>query len=342
LVRALNLWPIPNATVTLAGNYEPSFVLSQTGGVHYTFSNYFEREVLGCNQKIKVNLLKAHGPDALRELLWSADVFVYASVHEDENFGMVPREAALCGVPVVVSDFCGLGQLGRGVGGLLPTYPTLAGPRYSLQQLRALIEESFTVNKIKLQKNIRFVVDECSPLKAKADLKKSAVSLLEQKLSSVVPHRKAAKELLARLLQYADPGILQAVIEKNKPIPEGLLVDGTGFHNTEYAYHRLLSTIQGFYTTTDKPPCIKAGDHLRGFFRLALWQEEKALVELGFPGPRCKRYRNEDWRDLTAGANTDGNDMVFCPHNQNSVRLAQELVDLGYLVLDSLSRQGFI
>ena len=166
-VRALNLWPLSNIKISFAGNFEPGFVISQTGTNHHTFSSYFEREALRRNCHTRLDLLKAHGPQALRELLWSADLFVYPSIHEDENFGMVPREAVLCGVPVVVTDFCGLGQLGRGVGGLLPTYPTLAGPRYSLKTLRDLMTEGLKTTKDKLKKNIRFVFQECDRIQAR-------------------------------------------------------------------------------------------------------------------------------------------------------------------------------
>ena len=336
VIRALNLWPLDSVKISFAGNFEPPFMINQTGANHHTFSAYFEREVVRRNCHTQLYLLKAHGPEALRELLWSADLFVYPSIHEDENFGMVPREAVLCGVPVVVTDFCGLGQLGRGVGGLLPTYPTLAGPRYSLKVLRDLIADGLSTSKDKLNKNIRFVSAECYPLTAMADLKRAAETLMRQPLVKDLPTPKAAgSELFSRLLRYADPGILEAVLAKNKPIPDGLLVDGTGCYNKEIAYNKFLSTIQGFYTTVDKPPLIEAGSVLRGFSRLALWQEEKALVELGFPGPRVKRYGDKDWHDLLACIEIQPDqEIILCPRTVDQLRLVRELVELGYLVPD--------
>lgn len=336
LVRALDLWPLPGLRITLAGNYEPGFVISQTGANHHGFAAYFEREILRRGRGSRLKLLRAHGPEALRELLWSADAFVYPSIHEDENFGMAPREAALCGAPVVVSDFCGLGELGRGPDfGLLETYPTLAGPRYSLRRLRDLVVSALRTPERRLEENIRFVLDECSPARAKADLKRGAESLLRRPLAPVLPRPRALRRLQARLLRCADAGFLQAILEKRAPLPEGLLVEGTGVTNKEYAHHRLLSAIQGFYTTTDRPHQVVPGGALRGFFRLALWREEKALAELGYPGPRVKRYPESDWRELSACIEAQaGQEIVLRPRTPGQVRLAQELVELGYLVPD--------
>jgi len=336
VIRALNLWPMEDVRISLAGNFEPGFMLSQTQSSHNTFADFFEREVTGRNSRIALEMFKAHGPDALRQLLWSADLFVYPSIHEDENFGMAPREAVLCGVPVVVSDFCGLGQLGRGVGGLLATYPTLAGPRYSLKRLRDLIAGGFATTQEELNKNTGFVTKECDPGLARADLKSSAEALLRQPLINDLPSPKHARsELLANLLRYADSGILQAVIEKKRPLPAGLLVDGTGSFNKEFSYPRFLSAVQGFYTTVDKPAAVEPGSVLRGFWRLALWKEEKALVEIGFPGPRLKRYDQDDWSALTSCVQvTAGQEIEVCPITSLQLGLAQELIDLGYLVPD--------
>jgi len=335
LIRALNLWPMKNVKVTLVGNFEPAFVINQSGSTHLTFGDHFLRETVQRNQAVALSMLKTHGPDELRELLWSADVFVYPSVHEDENFGMAPREAVLCGVPVVVTDFCGLGQLGRGVGGLLPTYQTLAGPRYSLRQLRDLIGASFAVKQPRLEKNIRFVKDECDPAQAKADLKTALERLIKIPLAPAVSRVRDRVKIFNELLCYADSGILQAIVGKKQSIPQGLLVDGTGRYSKEFLYHKLLSTTQGFYTTYDHPPQIKPGDILKGFFRLSLWQEEKALAEIGFPGPRVKRYNDNDWRDLVACVEAHpGQELTIVPRTSDQLRMAQELVELGYLVPD--------
>jgi len=336
VIRALNLWPMENVRISLTGNFELDFVLSQTQASHHTFADFFGREAAGRNSRVQLKMLKAHGPDALRQLLWSADLFVYPSIHEDENFGMAPREAVLCGVPVVVSDFCGLGQLGRGVGGLLATYPTLAGPRYSLKSLRDLIAGGFSTTREELNKNIGFVTKECDPDSAVTGLKAAAWELLRQPLIQDLPSPKAGRsELLSNLLRYADSGILQAVIEKKRPVPEGLLVDGTGCFNKEFAYHKFLSAIQGFYTTVDKPVAVEPGSVLRGFWRLALWKEEKALVEMGFPGPRLKRYSRDDWVSLTACIRVlPDQEIEVCPVTSQQLGLARELIDLGYLVPD--------
>jgi glycosyltransferase involved in cell wall biosynthesis len=342
VIRALNLWPMDNVRLTLAGNYEPGFALSQTHASHHTFAGFFARETAGRNSRVTLDMRRACGPAALRELLWSADVFVYPSIHEDENFGMAPREAVLCGVPIVVSDFCGLGQLGRGVGGLLATYPTLAGPRYSLKQLRDCIAGRCATGQRDVRDNFDFVTKECDPKAARDDLKRAAESLLRQPLIKDLPSPKyARRELLAHLLRYADSGIAQAIIEKNRSLPEGLLADGTGCYNKEFAYHRLLSVIQSFYTTVNTPVRIEPRAVARGFWRLALWPEERAVVEIGFPGPRMKHYAREDWEVLTACVRfLPGGEIEFCPVNARQCALVQELIAMGYCVPDSCAK-GF-
>ncbi|MBI3557211.1 MAG: glycosyltransferase family 4 protein, partial [Deltaproteobacteria bacterium] len=48
--------------------------------------------------------------DDLAELYNAADVFISPSLHHDEDFGMSPAEALMCGVPAVLTDWGGYGQ----------------------------------------------------------------------------------------------------------------------------------------------------------------------------------------------------------------------------------------
>jgi glycosyltransferase involved in cell wall biosynthesis len=142
-VRALNHWPIQKARISLVGEFEPNFHISQSNALHVTFPSYFYREVCGRNRHVRIDLRKSVAQRQLSGIFQTADCFFYPSFHEDENFGMAPREAILCGVPSVVTDFCGLSQLGRITkGGLVETYPTLGGVRFSLLALHESIGDA--------------------------------------------------------------------------------------------------------------------------------------------------------------------------------------------------------
>jgi glycosyltransferase involved in cell wall biosynthesis len=78
----------------------------------------------------------------------SPDVFAYPSFHEDEASGNAAHDAVLSGLPAVVTDWCGLGQLGRNNrGGAIPTYATLGGVRYSLRSLRNRLESALAAER---------------------------------------------------------------------------------------------------------------------------------------------------------------------------------------------------
>jgi glycosyltransferase involved in cell wall biosynthesis len=68
----------------------------------------------------RVHLMGPAGPDEVPGLYVDADVVVLASAHE--NFGMTAAEAASLGVPVVVSDRCGIAELLRAGGGEIIGY----------------------------------------------------------------------------------------------------------------------------------------------------------------------------------------------------------------------------
>ena len=111
LIRTLNLWPLSGLVVTFVGNFEREFLLHHALGNHSTFPLFLEQECLSRAHKSRFRFQPARYGASLRELFWSADLFVNPSVNADENFGITPREAALCGVPVVTTNFCGLRPL---------------------------------------------------------------------------------------------------------------------------------------------------------------------------------------------------------------------------------------
>jgi glycosyltransferase involved in cell wall biosynthesis len=336
LIRTLNLWPLAKIKVSLVGSFNPDFPITQSAASHFTFADYFKREFLLTPQGRQIRLLKAREAKGLREIFWSADLFVYPSLHEDENFGMAPREAALCGVPCAVTDFCGLHPLTEYTPwGGIATYPAFGGSRYSLQQLRDLLAQAVKRKEGVAQECRMRVKQECQPQSAKSNLKRAIDDLLKTPLEKPLKMKAAEKAGRFKLFRYADPKVVQAFLEKKEKIPEGALVDGTGMEIKGFPYRKLQQAVQGFYTTIDRTPKVKKGQRFRGFFRLAAWKEEQALVEFGFPGPRIKRYRNQEWQALISCLKLEKPaEVTFAPRKKEEIALAQELVDLGYLVSD--------
>jgi hypothetical protein len=342
-VRALNIWPLPGAHLTLVGQFEPNFLISQSNSLHVTFECFFQREVVERNHNIKLVLERSVPQKDLCEIFWSADAFLYPSFHEDENFGMAPREAILSGVPAVVTDFCGLGQLGRStLGGLVSTYPTLGGVRYSLRSLRheigATVSWSGEDRREFCERNVKIVTDECDQDKALDSLRSAAVELLRTPPEPPPIGGWRSKSRVERWARIGPPSFREAIALGDGSPPEGLFVDGTGWAGEGwYSDPHFLRAIQGFHTTFSRAPRIDRSSVTRGFWRVALWREERALVEFGFPGPRIKRFSEREWKLL---ANATLSNPLYEPAFQSvsneSVELLQELVELGYLVPDEL------
>ncbi len=97
----------------------------------------------------------------------------------------------------------------------------------------------------------------------------------------------------------------------------------------------LLTAIQALYTTRPAAPVLKPGVRLHGFWRVAPWEQERALVEFGFPGPRFLRFSEHDWRILLASAVPMGaGDFAFEIREAAAAEVFQRTVELGYLVPD--------
>jgi glycosyltransferase involved in cell wall biosynthesis len=241
LLRTLDLWPDKNVKISLVGNFTPSFPLRMSSTSHYTFGDYFKREFLTPNNSKQIQLLPGRTPNDLRKLFWSADLFVYASTHEDENFGMSPREAALCGVPVVVTDFCGLHQIGEQMPwGYIGTYPTFGGIRYSLKQFRILLGKAAKKKDWDSEYSIKFVKKECSLSLSTKNMQEAASRLLKNKIEPMLDQKAARKKLMFDIIRYADEKVATAFIEKEEKFIDGGYVDGTGFYNKD-------SRIENYY-----------------------------------------------------------------------------------------------
>ncbi|MEK6580709.1 MAG: glycosyltransferase family 4 protein, partial [Bdellovibrionota bacterium] len=77
------------------------------------YGNYLDRvlrfmsEFLSPETRSQITYWGDLKPDRLKELYHGSDIFVSLSTHNDEDFGMAPAEAMLCGLPLLLSDWGG-------------------------------------------------------------------------------------------------------------------------------------------------------------------------------------------------------------------------------------------
>ena len=105
IARGKGLELLLGAVAALPGVH--AAVVGSDGGHGLTRELDSRRRQLGIQERIHLLGTVEHGE--LAGLYTGADVFVLASAHE--NFGLVAAEAAALGVPVVVSDRCGVAEL---------------------------------------------------------------------------------------------------------------------------------------------------------------------------------------------------------------------------------------
>jgi hypothetical protein len=75
---------------------------------------------------------------------------------------------------------------------------------------------------------------------------------------------------------------------------------------------------------------------LHGFWRVTLWNDEKSLVEFGFPGPRLLHFSDAEWRVVLASARAlRTGEIGFKVQGSGAISVLQRAVDLGYLVPDN-------
>ena len=343
LVKSLNLFPCPNIQLSIVGDFEPDFYIYQCNASHATFPQYFEKEIIGNNNHIHIVRYSSLQHKDLRQLFWSADCFVYPSFHEDENFGITPREAMLCGVPTVVTDFCGLGALGNAKIGLIKTYPTLGGIRFCLQQLSAeiskIVQWSITDKKQNRNFNYEWVLQECNTDESAKALKTAADKLLKIPIGDTSTGGWRSKERFDKWMEIAPVNFKQAEKLAKVPYPDGLYVDGTGDVGTGwFSEPHFLTAIQSIYTTIPQIPKAIKRKAYRGFWRIGIWEQEKAIVEFGFPGPRIKRFNDQEFTELMSIMQLlNRKEPVFYPSSPLSLALVEQLMELGFLVPDEVS-----
>lgn len=343
VVRALNLWPLNRVRLIIVGDFEQDFPICHSDTNHFTFPQFFNREIIQRAEHIDISTYTGQSHDILRKIFWAADCCVYPSFHEDENFGLIPREAMLSGIPAIVTDYCGLGQLSGSATELVKTYPTLGGIRFSLLELNQKIQKIINRNESEKLRhtafNAEFVRVECNQDLAFSSLKKSISDLL--KIQPGWPSSEEWRDK-KRIDHWADLGpesFKYAISLSDTLPPEGLLVDGTGYSGNRkwFSDVHFQKAIQSFYTTLPTSPIVKTNQHYRGFWRISLMHQERALVEFGFPGPRIKRFNATDWSLLIASLRiAEHNEIVFIPNRNNQTSVIQELVELGFLIPDYL------
>ncbi len=338
VVRALDHWRCDVNSLHLIGGYEKGFPISQSAGDHSIYPDFYNRETLMRCDSLQIKSEPPLPARLLASRFRRTHILVYPSFHEDENYGLVPREAACCGAIPIVTDFCGLGEFGRNSScGIVRTWPTLGGVRYSLRdfsvELQRLVSQSPGQRNAARVKNQHLVQSECSGVNSLKQMTAAIRTLME---SPSEPPPQGGWRCSARIENLASTGpptFREALSRRSDCSYSGIYVDGTGYHNERYSEPHFLQAIQSLYTTWPQPPRLRPGVILHGFWRVGLWSDERALVEFGFPGPRVLRFSEADWKVVQASARSLGKrDFAFEISNLRAAEVLQSAVDLGYLV----------
>jgi len=329
LIRILDRWPIPNVVLTLVGDIEQDNKVGFSLAQHKNFAYFLEDEILRQRPRPWLRFQQPKQRCDLRELFWSADLFVNPSIQPDENFGITPRQAAACGVPVVTTDFCGLRPLAEN----MPwkgahTYPTIAGSRFSLKGFRELLERALIEKSLLTPADYHAAVaQECN---ADGSLKnlESALHYLRQRPTEKMLRRKNSEADIKRhLFRCVATEAFARYLQLRKAAPRGAGVYG------DTPFDPAFAIVQGIYSFLSSPPIVERNTPWSGFFRIAFWDKESTLVEFGFPGPRICRYPKTLWRSLSSCIRRlEQDEYAVIPKNKTQVAIVQELADLGYLV----------
>ena len=339
-VRALNLWDGGVTSFKAIGQYDKDFPISQCGGGHFTYPSFHHSEVLERNTRLDFSPTPSQPTAKLSSSYRRAAAFACLSFHEDENYGMAPREAAACGAIPIVTDWCGLGEFGRNaIGGLVRTWPTLGGIRYSLKQAATEIARIMAWSNGQRQHafshNRELVVSECSGQDSARQMTDAVETLLQLPVSPPPAGGWRCASRLERLVNHGPSLFRNALNGNGASDPKGLYVDGLGIRGDGHSEADLLTAIQALYTTWPASPVLRPSVRLHGFWRVSPWEQERAIVEFGFPGPRVLRFTKTDWRIVAAAAIPLAlGDSAFEIRDADAADVFQRAVDLGYLVPD--------
>lgn len=329
LIRILDIWPLSNIALTLSGNIEEDNRIAYSFAHHKTFSNFLDKELLQ-RRRSWLRLQPAKYKKDLRELFWSADLFVNPSIQPDENFGITPREAISCGLPIVATNFGGLKPLTEAMSWKgVDTYPTLMGSRFSLKQFHNILSTAVKNHRFFSPQEYRKVINECDPQIAKENLRAAIEYLKDKRPERPIDIEAMKRKVKKKLYNVVDERAFKLFLNSRKKLPAGCYTYGDG--PTHYAF----PIVQGIYSAKTTSPIVERNTKWRGFFRISMWDKEKTLVEFGFPGPRIKHYPEKLWDSLRRCSRlTESGDYLITPLDRLGISLVQELVDLGYLVSD--------
>jgi len=103
----------PRVRLVLAGPFDdlgaPFFgIVQNTDEYMKRFNDVHQK--LPRNVRKRIEHVGNLTPKELSELYGAADCFISLSLHHDEDFGMSPGEALLCGLPLILSDWGGYSQ----------------------------------------------------------------------------------------------------------------------------------------------------------------------------------------------------------------------------------------
>ncbi|MBN1794902.1 MAG: glycosyltransferase family 4 protein [Candidatus Omnitrophica bacterium] len=339
ILRMLEVWHPDRCVFTFAGNVDEEQNISNTHYDHRGFGTFLAGEVSRCRNK-NVRFQKAKKPEELRELFWSADMFINPSIQPDENFGVTAREAVACGVPVVTTNFCGLTPLADAMPwGGVDTYPTRHGSRFSLralyQTLRSALKDTGGVSSTFLRS---YVLKECDEETARKTVAESLRRVSSMPAELPRDRNEVERDIKRVLWEKADTRALSLVIEGRRKKTEGLYngVDGEALSSYDgECLHHAFPLVQGLYSSATAPPVAAKDSKWRGFFRIGLWEKERAVVEFSFPAWRFRKYTATEWSSLTGCLIQEkGGDSIFMPRGKKQLSLVQGLIDAGYLVSD--------
>jgi len=336
-VRALNIWPLRGAELTLIGSYEPDFPIQWCDANNCEFPDFFRRECVSRNKTLPLRMLKSMTPSHLRDVYSTTDAFLYPSFHEDENFGMAPREAILCGVPAVVSDFSGLGEIGNFPGQYrVKTFPTLAGIRYSIWELRVQIARATAPQSISRKAGAAEILSQCDEASSTRSLLAACQDLLLRQPSAPAFRGWRSEERFNHWIARAPANFTTAVHLHDRKEPKGLYPGGPPQSEIRwFSEPHFFQAIQSLYTTLATPPLVATGITYRGFWRLELDVAARQIVEHGYPGPRRIKFRLSDWSKIQNSATMRSDDEVeFVCRDHGTAKCLQHLVNLGYIVPD--------
>lgn len=334
--RALLLGEVGVSSFETVGQFETDFPISHCGGGHFNYPSFHQREFLDRHPHLIQK--PSQPPGKLASSCRRAGAFAYFSFHEDENYGMAPREAAACGAIPLVTDWCGLGEFGRkAIGGLVRTWPTLGGIRYSLKEASSEMARVMRWAGAERERaaafNRELVATECSGKDSVRQMADAVGTLLELPAAPPPEGGWRCPSRLERLIAHGPPSFRTAQCQMNTSDREGLHVEGLGLRNDDHSEADLLTAIQALYTTWPAAPTLRPRVRLHGFWRVVPWEEERALVEFGFPGPRFLRFSESDWRIVAAaGIPLGAGDFAFEIRDAIAATVFQRAVEFGYLV----------